>query len=92
MTEESVEQKRNWLVTLSSRMRVRAGNIANAAGQNGRADDGGARSLVLQCEAFEAGLGMKVPQNWKEEAAEMKRLDDPEYQEYKRLKKKFGNK
>jgi len=91
MTEAEKVQRRNELLALSSRMRIKASNVIQAAAHNGQWTDGGGGALEAQCDAFEAGLSLTCPKDWKKEYEEMMKAEDPDYQEYKRLKKKFGD-
>lgn len=56
------------------------------AGYGGRMDDGGAHVLESQVKFFQYGLSCSLPPEWDQ----YKKLLDPEYTEYLRLKRKFG--
>jgi hypothetical protein len=56
------------------------------AGYGGRMDDGGASILEAQVKFFQHGLACRLPPEWEQ----YKKLLDPEYTEYLRLKRKFG--
>lgn len=63
-----------------------ASSKRNDAGYGGRMDDGGASRLEDQVKFFQYGLACKLPTEWEG----YKKLLDPEYVEYVRLKRKFG--
>lgn len=56
------------------------------AGYSGRWDDGGGGRLEDQVKFFQYGLKGQIPPEWEG----YKKLLDPEYIEYLRLKRKFG--
>ncbi len=66
-----------------------AHNKRESAGYSGRMDDDGAKSLEDQIECFRAGLDNRVPECWTHYVSDFKKISDPEYSEYMRLKKKF---
>jgi hypothetical protein len=59
---------------------------ANAA-YGGSMSDGGARQLEMQVEYYSMGMRNEIPADWEEVYG---KLLDPEYENYLRLKKKFG--
>ncbi|HEY5268389.1 MAG TPA: hypothetical protein VII94_04620 [Candidatus Saccharimonadales bacterium] len=56
------------------------------AGMNGSHHDGGASVLKMQVEYYRYGRDGITPPDWNKYLKEL----DPEYQEYLRLKAKFG--
>jgi hypothetical protein len=58
----------------------------NDAGYGGRMDDGGASRLEDQVKFFQYGLSCRLPTEWESYRKQL----DPEYLEYIRLKRKFG--
>lgn len=60
------------------------------AGQSGRQDDGGAGRKMLAVEMFVHGWYKLLPRGWDAMARQIELMQDPEYQEYLRLKEKFG--
>lgn len=56
------------------------------AGYDGRWDDGGGGRLEEQVKFYQYGLQATIPPEWEQ----YKKLLDPEYLEYLRLKRKFG--
>lgn len=65
-----------------------AHNRRESAGYSGRMDDGGARQTESEVKFYNYGRAGKVPPEWATFESQL----DPEYQEYERLKQKFGNK
>lgn len=56
------------------------------AGFSGLMSDGGASILEAQVKFFQYGLSCQFPPEWEQ----YRKLLDPEYIEYLRLKRKFG--
>lgn len=56
------------------------------AGYSGLMNDGGAAVLEAQVNYFQYGLSCRLPPEWEQ----YKKLLDPEYMEYLRLRRKFG--
>ncbi len=81
------EQKRTIELARSS-----ANVAAENAGFDGRHDDGGASRLREIVNAWEAGLAGRVPESLREFALRASRELDPEWSEYNRLARKFGDK
>jgi hypothetical protein len=67
----------------------RAKHSSDTAAQSGMTHDGGASSLLAQLSAWHYGLGQKVPDEWKSYQIAFERAQDPEWEQYKRLKAKF---
>ena len=63
-----------------------AGNKRDYAGHGGRMDDGGAARLEDQVRFFTLGQQGDIPVEW----SEYEKYLDPEWEEYQRLKGKFG--
>ena len=64
-----------------------AKQLREDAAYNGSWTDGGASRLEEQVRFFQAGGGSgPIPAEWKQ----YEKLIDPEYSEFQRLKKKFG--
>ena len=59
------------------------------AGYNGSMDDGGASILKTQVEFYKAGMNGTIPSQWNQYAEEIRKVSDPEFAEYMRLKNKF---
>jgi hypothetical protein len=64
-------------------------NAETNAGRSGDQRDGGAGSILVAVEMFVHGWFKKLPREWQLISERLKRMDDPEYREYVRLKKKF---
>jgi hypothetical protein len=77
------------LAKLLEHMRHVAKARREDAGYSGSWSDGGASSLLAECDAFEAGLNQTVPKRWQTEFERMKHLQDPEYLTYLKLHQKF---
>ena len=71
-------------------IRSKAHDYRENAAHGGRMDDGGARELESQIDAYCAGMKGSVPINWESYVTEYERISDPEYKNYLRLKQKFG--
>ena len=67
----------------------KADNVQESAGYNGSWDDGGAARLREEVKFYRYGLLGEIPEEWKKHIVEYRRENDPEYDEYKRLKEKF---
>ncbi len=74
---------------LISAMYKKAETMKHNAGMNGAWNDGGASALVEQIEAFKCGMTGQVPNGWLEVANQMKNEDDPDWEQYQKLKTKF---
>lgn len=59
------------------------------AGYGGGMNDGGQGALEREVEVYVAALSSKYPKAWDEYVKEFNRINDPEYQEFLRLSKKF---
>lgn len=75
-------------------IRAEAAKKREAAALDGRHDDGGARELETQVKFFNYGWdaanqpwSAALPTEWNEFAIHL----DPEYEQYQKLKKKFGD-
>ena len=60
------------------------------AGMSGSYSDGGASDLETQVEYYRYGRDGDLPPDWRKYAKEAKDKADPEYEQYLRLKGKFG--
>lgn len=64
-----------------------------AAGYNGSFHDGGASVVEEKVQAFKAGMELRIPEFWSAQYAETYdrylKVQDPEWQNYQRLKAKF---
>jgi hypothetical protein len=67
-----------------------AADKAMAAGYDGQPHDYGASALRRQVKYYKAGMGMKLPANWKKYYDKVVKAEDPEWAEYERLHKKFS--
>lgn len=63
-----------------------------AAGMDGRWDDGGADRVREQVDYYRCGLDRVIPVDWQKYANQIEAAEDPEYETYQRLKAKFGDK
>ena len=70
-------------------VRQKAEEKRKTAGYNGSWDDGGAGNLENIADAFECGLSGMIPNCLKSLHKEFLRTQDPEYQKYLDLKRKF---
>lgn len=59
------------------------------AGYGGAMNDGGQGALEREVEVYVAALSSTYPRAWDEYVKEFNRKNDPEYQEFLRLSKKF---
>jgi len=88
-------QKSTKLQTLIALVLAAAEKRREDAGYSGHASDGGARELELQVKFFNygwdaasnIGLASSTPNEWKEFEIQL----DPDYAQYQKLKKKFGD-
>jgi len=69
--------------------KLKADTLAYAAGIDGQYHDGGASEIRRECTMYEAGMNRTVPKIWELLVKQMADLNDPEYQKYLELKKKF---
>lgn len=63
-----------------------------AAGMDGRWDDGGRDRIREQVDYYRCGLDRVIPVDWQKYVDHLDAISDPEYEIYKRLKDKFGDK
>lgn len=77
---------------IASLARQDAFDRGESARLSGSLNDGGAFEIENIVNAWEAGLRQQVPDKLKHYAEEAERSADPEWQEYQRLRKKFGGK
>lgn len=68
----------------------RAHEAEVGAGYGGEYGDRGASRLRELVEYFKYGLESKLPPAWQEYDDEVKRVEDPEWETFLRLKNKFG--
>lgn len=61
------------------------------AGMNGEWSDRGASALEDQVKFYRHGMRRTVPTEWKKHVQKAIQEADPEWSDYQRLKKKFGN-
>ena len=66
-----------------------ADNKKETAAYNGSMNDDGASRLKEQVSFYKAGRQGVIPLEWSKYAEESKKISDPEYSEYIRLKNKF---
>lgn len=66
-----------------------ATSVEYSAGMNGSIHDGGAREIRNQIEAYRAGLHNIIPDIWQSYWKTHNKEQDPEYNQYLELKKKF---
>ena len=59
------------------------------AGMDGAWHDGGASEMERRVEIFRCGMKGIIPQIWIEYAKDVRNEDDPKWEEYLRLKRKF---
>lgn len=59
------------------------------AGYGGSHHDGGAGDLERQVEVFVAALLGETPESWEKFAKALRRNNDPDYQKYLELKRRF---
>ena len=78
--------------TLIKKILAVAENHRRAAAMNGAMGDDGAAELEKHVEAFQCGLNQTVPPCWLKYATAIKNEADPEWEEFQRLKAKFGGK
>ena len=64
---------------------------AEDSGYGGSSGDGGASALRVQVEFYRCGMKGEIPTEWREYVKKIKKISDPEYAEYLRLKEKFKN-
>lgn len=69
-----------------------AADAETNAAHAGLTHDNGAREMRDKAEAYWKGLSREVPDWLEPEIAKARLEEDPEYQEYRRLKQKFENK
>lgn len=67
-----------------------ADNLRTDAAFGGEFGDRGAGALEDQVKCYVAGQKGYTPEVWSGYVHEFNRLNDPEYDEYQRLKAKFG--
>lgn len=63
----------------------------DAAGMDGRWDDGGASNARAQVDYYRWGMAGIIPPDWQKYADQIEAASDPEYEIYQRLKTKFGD-
>jgi hypothetical protein len=73
-------------------MEARAKSLADSAGFSGSWGDNGAGHLRERVECWRAGLENRVPDALEDEFDEYSKTQDPEYNEFLRLKNKFEGK
>lgn len=74
------------------RIEEKAADAEEVARRNGEAHDGGASLLRAQVEAFRAGWSREdLPEGWMPIAMDVAREEDPEYEEWLRLRRRFGS-
>jgi len=81
---------RNTLVPFFRHLEDKAESLRDAAGHNGEYHDRGASNLESQIEVYQAALKHEIPAVWEREYQMFLRKTDPEFAEYRRLAKKFG--
>lgn len=71
-------------------MEIEAQRRIEYAGGNGEMGDRGARELRKRLDYWLMGIAQGIPREFKQYEEEYKNQQDPEYQEYLRLKEKFN--
>lgn len=82
MTEEM-------MTDLMTMLENQAKALADDAGYGGRMDDGGSGLLRLQMKFFEYGFDRQIPTEWEDLVGDIQNQNDPEWEEYQRLKARF---
>ena len=62
---------------------------AHNAGQSGERHDGGASKMLGELSAFIHGWNRDIPPEWKPTFKQIVASEDPEWDEYQRLRRKF---
>ena len=81
--------KESFLKSITDLVLKEADEIKEAAEYNGSMTDNGAGRMRKEVDFFWCGFHGVIPPDWKEFADQVKKNEDPEYQEYLRLQKKF---
>jgi hypothetical protein len=64
---------------------------AQSLGMSGSWSDGGASEIRSQVDYYRYGMSGVMPPDWQKFADQVSAMSDPEYETYKRLKAKFGD-
>lgn len=59
------------------------------AAYSGSMHDNGGGARIREAEAFLCGLDRVLPRGWEPYALQVEQMEDPEWHEYQRLRKKF---
>lgn len=78
-------------LAIAEKAKQDAERMKNDAGFGGRMDDGGAKRLTEIVDAWVSGLNSKVPEELQRYQEIVQREADPDWDEYQRLKRKFGD-
>ena len=77
------------VLDITERVVIRAAEAALDAGFSGAHHDGGARALIERLKAWCDGLDGQLPDDFQQDCVAIQKEEDPEYEEYLRLQKKF---
>ena len=75
---------------ITAKVSAEAERLRDIAGASGAMDDGGAGSLESDLEMWLCGLRGDVPACWETDVQQIRNEQDPEWEEYQRLQKKFS--
>lgn len=78
------------LRSIAKSILLKARQLRDAAGHDGRYDDGGASALEAQVACFLAGLDGRLPDVWKAYVEERQAAERRDFEEYRRLWSKYG--
>jgi hypothetical protein len=88
MSQKDKEEYTKHVNLLIKQVLLAAKKTRDDAGYSGRHDDGGASRMEAEVLFYKYGRNGTIPPEWKKYEVEL----DPEYEQYQRLKQKFGNK
>lgn len=77
------------LAKITAKISSDAKSAKDDAAWGGRMDDGGSRSMLSSLKKYTDGYYKRIPDSWGDYVKQIKKEDDPEYQDFLRLKKKF---
>lgn len=80
------------LAEIMERVEMEADRVEENAAFGGESHDGGAAVLRDGVNMFRLGMNRRLPAAWLPFAEQIKQEQDPEWENYLRLKKKFGDK
>lgn len=67
-----------------------AAMLEENAGYSGAMNDGGCGRMIENVEMFVHGWFKSIPREWSSRLTKLAHKNDPDWQEYQRLRKKFG--